>query len=111
MHSASGSLFIFILYQGTSLASYPNYQLGRFRLSVTSDDSELIDLARKVQEFQDFHAQLKELGAVSLSRTLQCNRNDSVNASGSRGHDDDAIAHVNCFVDVMGHQEDRGAAR
>lgn len=33
-----GSSLTFSLYQGTSLQSFPNYQLGRFRLSVTTDD-------------------------------------------------------------------------
>lgn len=33
-----GSSLTFILYQGTSLERFVNYQLGRFRLSVTTDD-------------------------------------------------------------------------
>lgn len=35
---AGGTLLTFHLFQGGGLLTYPNYQLGRFRLSVTTDD-------------------------------------------------------------------------
>jgi hypothetical protein len=35
---AGGNSLTFTLYQGTSLTVWPNYQLGRFRVSVTTDD-------------------------------------------------------------------------
>ena len=36
--------------------------------------------------------------------------NLAIDSPGRRGHDDDAIAHVDCFVDVVGDEQHRGAA-
>jgi len=68
-------------------------------------------VSREVKEFQDVAAEAKEFGAVSLARAIQLNRYDSLDAAGARCQDHDAVAHVDCFVDVVGDEKHRGPAR
>src|SRR5213075_3416482 len=67
-------------------------------------------VASKVEQFKDVPAEAKEFRTVALTRTLQRDGDDSFDLAGAGRHDDDAITHIDRFVDVMSHQEHRGIA-
>src|SRR5947207_954157 len=62
-------------------------------------------LAGQVEEVENFAAEAEKISAVALARTFQADGDGAFNAAGRRAHDDDAVAHVDGFVDVMGHQQ------
>src|SRR5439155_26144832 len=64
-----------------------------------------------MQEFEDIAAEMKECGTVALARPVERDLDDSLDTAGPWGHDDDAFAHIDRFVDIMRHQEHRGSAR
>jgi len=63
-----------------------------------------------VKQFQNFTPKAEEFQAGSLARTIEGDGDDSFDLAGVRRHDDDAVAHVDRLVDVMGDEEHRGAA-
>ena len=58
-----------------------------------------------MEKLENFTAQGKEIRAAAIARTIKCDRNDLLDRAGPLRQDDDAIAHVNGFVDVMGNKE------
>src|SRR5207249_3613498 len=66
--------------------------------------------AGKMEMLENLAAQAEERLAGTIARTSQVDVNLAIDASGRRGHDEDAIAHVNCFVYVVRHQKHGGAA-
>ena len=63
-----------------------------------------------MEKFQKLSAQAKKVGAAAIAWTLEGNRNGLLNSAGPLAHDDDSIAHVNCFIDVVGDEQHRCAA-
>src|SRR5215831_1997835 len=68
-------------------------------------------VAREMQEFQDITTEPQELFGIALSRTLEPYLNYPLDLAWTRGHDQDAITHIDCFVNVMSDQQDGCAAR
>ena len=66
--------------------------------------------AGEMKQLQNLTAQLQERGATPIPRTFQRDRNGPVDSSGPLRHDEDAVAHVDRFVDVVGDEKHRGAA-
>src|SRR5205807_4342199 len=66
--------------------------------------------AREMQLLENLAAHAEKGLAGAIARTHKINFNRAIDASGRRSHDDDAIAHINCFVDIMGHEKHRRAA-
>src|SRR5436190_11666601 len=64
-----------------------------------------------MQELQNFAAQLKKLRAAPIAWPRQVYRNDALDPARPLRHDDDAVAHVNRFVDVVRHEQHRRPAR
>src|SRR5579859_70781 len=62
-------------------------------------------VTREMQEFQDVTAQAEKPFRIALAGTLQLDLDDPLDSTRARGHDQDAVTHVNRFVDIMGHQE------
>ena len=63
-----------------------------------------------MEQFQDVAPQFQKFRAISLTRTFQIDRNHLFNTAGSRAQNDDAIAHVNRFINIMRHKQNGGAA-
>ena len=63
-----------------------------------------------MKQLQNLTAQLQERGAAPIARAFQRDRNRAVDSSRPLRHDDDAVAHVDRFVDVVGDEKHRGAA-
>jgi hypothetical protein len=62
----------------------------------------------QVQQSKDLAPKAKEFRAAAVPGAININRDGSIDPTGARGHDEDAIAHVNCFIDVVGDQEHGG---
>jgi hypothetical protein len=63
----------------------------------------------QVQQLKDLAAKAKEFGAAAISGSINVHRDSSIDPAGAGGHDEDAIAHLNCFIDVMGDQQHRSS--
>src|SRR5438034_9205311 len=77
-------------------------------------DSDAISSQRatsEVHRLQDVTAEAQEIRAAAVAWPVHLYWNDLLDPTGRRGHDDDAVAHIERFVDVMGDEEHRGAAR
>ena len=97
---AEGGIVCALTHDGVSI------DLDRFNVS-----SVLLLHARipsQVQQLKDLAAKAKEFRAASIAGTINVHRDSSIDPAGAGGHDEDTIAHVNCFIDVMGDQEHRG---
>ena len=70
-----------------------------------------LGVAGEVQQLKDFAAQAQKVRAVALARAREIDSERPFDATGARGHQNDAIAHVDCFVDVVGDEQHRCAAR
>src|SRR6267142_6885494 len=68
-------------------------------------------LPGEVEVLEDVAAKFEELGAVSLTRARENDFDDSLNAARPRRHDDEAIAHVNGFIDIVSDEEHGRATR
>src|SRR5258706_12801802 len=68
-------------------------------------------VAGEMKEFQNVTAETKEFRAVAFARALQIDLDNTFYAAWALRHDYDAVAHVNRFIDVVGDQKHRGAAR
>ena len=64
-----------------------------------------------MKQFEDVPAQTKKFRTAALTRAILEHGNGSFDPAGAGSHDNDAIAHVDGFVNVMRHQKHRGAAR
>src|SRR5438876_11093794 len=62
-------------------------------------------IAGEVEKLENFTAQRKEVSAAAIARTIKRNRNDLFDGAGPLRQDDDAVAHVNGFVDVVSNEE------
>src|SRR5437899_13076229 len=62
-------------------------------------------IAGEVEKLENFTAQGKEIRAAAIARTIKCDRNDLLDRARPLRQDDDAIAHVNGFVDVVSNEE------
>ena len=62
----------------------------------------------QVQQLKDLAAKAKEFRVAAISGAINVHRDSSIDPAGAGGHDEDPIAHVNCFIDVMSDQEHRG---
>ena len=64
----------------------------------------------EVHRLKNVTAQAQEIRAASVAWPVHVYWNDLLNPTGARSHDNDAVAHVDGFVDVVGDKEDGGAA-
>lgn len=64
-----------------------------------------------MEQLQNFASKLEEVRAAAIARPGQPYRDRALNPAGPLRHDDDAIAHVNRFVDIVRDQKHCGAAR
>src|SRR5690348_4047489 len=62
---------------------------------------------RKVKHFQNVAAKSEEFRTVPLPGTVELDFNGAFNSSGTGSHYDNGITHVNRFIDVMCHENDR----
>src|SRR3989442_5535147 len=77
--------------------------------------SQVLDRGRRrvagqVEMFEDIASEAEEFRAVALAWTSQANVEVALDATGTGSHNDDAVAHVDCFVDVVSDQKHRSAA-
>ena len=97
---AEGSFLTFKLYQGTSLPGWPNYQLGRFRLSATTDDRSTF--ADGLENNGDVTANWTVLEPLSYSAangaTLTKQPDNSLLASGGANPTVDTIYTIAAFT-------------
>src|SRR5437764_8402243 len=66
--------------------------------------------AGEMKQLQNLTAQLQERGATPIARAFQRDRNRAVDSSRTLGHDDDAVTHVDRFVDIVRNEKHGGAA-
>jgi len=62
-------------------------------------------VAGEMQKLEDVATKAKEILVATVTRTFQGNRNSLFDSSRTLGHDDNAIAHINCLVDVVSDEE------
>src|SRR5262245_55451744 len=70
----------------------------------------LFRLACEVKHFQDRCTLFEELLARALTWARQANVQNAFNPTRPRRHQDDAVAHVDGLVDVVGDEDHGGAA-
>ena len=63
-----------------------------------------------MKQLEDFAAKAEEFRAATIPGTSEVYLDSLVDSTGARCQDEDAIAHIDRFVDVMGNQEHRGEA-
>src|SRR6266704_4769270 len=76
-------------------------------------DSDTISSQRptsEVHRLQNVTAEAQEIRAAAVAWPVHLYWNDLFDPTGRRSHDNDAVAHVDGFVDVVGDKEHRGAA-
>ena len=61
-----------------------------------------------MKQSKDLAAKAKEFRSAAVPGAINLHRDSSIDPAGAGRHDEDAIAHVNCFIDVVGDQERRG---
>ena len=66
--------------------------------------------AGEVEKFENVAAQTEEFRTATQTGSLECYRNRSFDAAGAWCHDDDAVAHIDGFIDVVSNQEHGRAA-
>ena len=76
-----------------------------------NDLQELMNVAGEVQQFENLDAEFQKVRAVAFARAIEIDLDGAFDAARTGGHDDDAIAHVDRFVDVMRDEDHRRAAR
>jgi hypothetical protein len=65
--------------------------------------------SRKVEKFQNVSAQLKEVGAAAIARAFKRDGHGLLDSTWPLAHDYDSVAHVNCFIDIVGNEKHRRA--
>src|ERR1043166_3630013 len=58
-----------------------------------------------MEPFENVAAEPQKFRAAALSRPLEVDLEIAFDATGARRHDENPVAHVNGFVDVVGHEE------
>ncbi|MDB6171998.1 MAG: hypothetical protein JWL59_1309 [Chthoniobacteraceae bacterium] len=64
-----------------------------------------------MEQFKNLASQIEELRAVAVPWPIKFDNDHAFNPAGTRAHDDDSIAHVDRFIDVVGDQNHGGLAR
>ena len=67
-------------------------------------------IAGEVEQFQNFASEPEKFRAISLARTIESDRDGPFDPARARCHDDDPVAHVDGFVNIVRHQQHRRAA-
>src|SRR5437899_2518265 len=62
-------------------------------------------IAGEVEKLENFTAQREEIRVAAIARTIKCDRNDLLDRAGPLRQDDDAVAHVNGFIDVVSNEQ------
>ena len=70
----------------------------------------LCDTSGKVEKFQNVAAKSKKILMAAIARAWQSDRDNLFDPPGTLRHYDDAVTHVDCFVDVVRNEEHGGAA-
>ena len=86
----------------------------KLRVRCGSDqlDSGAISTQRptsEVHRLKNVTAQAQEILAATVARPVHRYWNDLLNPTGTRSHDNDAVAHVDGFVDVVSNKQHGGA--
>ena len=68
-------------------------------------------VAGEIEKFQNFSPEAKEHRAAAVTRPIKSDRDGTFNPPRALGHDDNAVAHVDRFVDVVCDEQHGGAAR
>ena len=66
-------------------------------------------ISGQMESFENLASKAEELRAVALAGAGKVYFEDAIDPARTWGHEEDAIAHINCLVDVVRDQEDRGA--
>src|SRR5437773_7646877 len=77
-------------------------------------DSGAISTQRSTSEvhrLKNVTAQAKEIRAAAVAWPIHLYRNDPLDPAGTRSHDNDAVAHVDGFIDVMSNKQHGRAPR
>jgi len=67
-------------------------------------------VAGEVEVFEDLDAEAEEVGVVAFAGAVEIDVDGAFDAAGAGGHDDDFVAHVDGFIDVVGDEDHGGAA-
>ena len=67
-------------------------------------------MAGKMQVFEDFNSVAEEVGIVTFAGAIEINLDCALDASGAGAHNDNSVAHVDGFVDIVGDEDHGGAA-
>src|SRR5437899_4215053 len=62
-------------------------------------------IAGEVEKLENFTAQREEIRVAAIARTINCDRYDLLDRARPLRQDDDAVAHVNGFVDVVSNEQ------
>ena len=65
-------------------------------------------ISGQVKKLKDLAAKAKEFWVAAISGSMNVHRDCALDPAGAGGHDEDSIARVNSFIDIMGDQEHRG---
>ena len=63
-----------------------------------------------MKQLKDFAAKAEEFRAAAIPGTSEVYLDSPIDPTGARRHDEDSIAHIDRFVDVMTNQDHRGEA-
>src|SRR5207249_4804550 len=81
-----------------------SYQLESGAISSQRPTSE-------VHRLKNVTAQAKKIWATAVARSIHLYRNDLLDPAGTRSHNNDAVAHVDGFIDVMSNKQHGSAPR
>ena len=62
-----------------------------------------------MQMFENLAAEAEKRIASAITWSREVDMNLAIDSPGRRGHDEDAMAHVDRFINVMGDEQHRGA--
>src|SRR4051812_7399121 len=57
-------------------------------------------VAGEIEQVEDLAAEVQEFRSAAVAGALEGDIDDALDPAGARRHDDDAVAHVDCLVDV-----------
>src|SRR5205823_5178692 len=63
----------------------------------------------KVKQFENLATQLQELRIAAMTWPARMDENDLIDPPGAGSHDDDPIAHVNRFIDIVSNKQSRAS--
>src|ERR1043166_9056917 len=64
-----------------------------------------------MKQLENFTAEPEEFGAAPITRTIERDRNDALDSARTLSHDNDSVAHIDRFIDIVRDQKHCGAAR